>query len=126
VGIYVVYAKAGVPNLPKVIVVSEPVREVDPRSGIKVTKKQGLKVPRDGGVTYPVSKEDAELIKGNKVLNGMLTVKYLEHLDPTASAKIVNAAVGKDLDAETKGKMSKPEVEKDTKEEREKDEDSKK
>jgi hypothetical protein len=119
-GIYVAFAKPGVANLPKVIVVSEPVRELDPKTNTMVVKKQGLKVPRDGGVTYPVSKEDAELIKASKVLSGQLKVLWLEHVGPDASAKIVNAAVGKDIDEETK-KMSKPEIENDSKEAREKE-----
>ncbi|KPJ58454.1 MAG: hypothetical protein AMJ46_14190 [Latescibacteria bacterium DG_63] len=114
-GIYVVYAKKDIPNLPKVIVVREPVRELDTGTGVIVTTKQGLRVPRDGGVTYPVSKEDADFIKGDKHLNSILHVKWLEHLDPNTPAKVVNAAVGKDLDAETKGKMAKAEVEDDSK-----------
>ena len=108
-GIWVVYAKAGTPNLPKVIVVSQPTRAVDPNTKINGIASQGLKVPTSGGVTYPVSKENADLAKQDP----RLVVKYLEHLDETADAKIVNAAVGKDLEAETKGKMSKPIVESD-------------
>jgi hypothetical protein len=119
-GVYVAFAKPGVANLPKVIVVSEPVRELDPRTNTMVIKKQGLKVPRDGGVTYPVSKVDVEIIKNSKTLSAMVKVLWLEHLDANAPAKVVNAAIGKDIDQETR-KMSKPEIEKDTKEEREKE-----